>query len=128
MQMDEADLAARTQLTQIIDTKIQGSISTTASRVKEMGLGTGEELGTLQTESVRRSLINKRLKIIVSTNNGFEISDQDSSARIVDGIERNPFKANGINLNELTFLDPDYSQQKSELNETLTVVQQAISN
>jgi len=62
MQMDEADLAARTQLTQILDTKVQGSISTTASRVKEMGLGTGEELGTLQTESVRRSLINKRLK------------------------------------------------------------------
>ena len=62
MQVDEALLAGRSQLTQIIDTKVQGSISTTASRIKEMGLGTGQELGTLQTEAVRRSLINKSIK------------------------------------------------------------------
>ena len=62
IQLDEALLAARTQLTQIIETRVQGSISTTATRLRETGLGTGEELTTLQTQVVRNSLIDKSMK------------------------------------------------------------------
>lgn len=57
-----------------------------------------------------------------------EFSKQDTGTRSIGSVERNLLKPNGINVNESIFLDADYSSQKDELNETLTIVQRAISN
>ena len=52
IQRYEAKTAARAELTQIIETRIQVSISTTNTRLREVGLSSGQSISALQTQAI----------------------------------------------------------------------------
>ena len=62
IQRMEAKTAGRAELSQIIEVRIQSSISTTNQRLKETGLGTGEVISALQTQTTVSALADKVIK------------------------------------------------------------------
>jgi transcriptional regulator of heat shock response len=64
-QLDEASLAASFTLSQTIERLVEGSISTTSTRLRETGLGTGGELTTLQTQKTISNLIKQNLEMAI---------------------------------------------------------------
>ncbi|SVD58264.1 uncharacterized protein METZ01_LOCUS411118, partial [marine metagenome] len=62
IQRYEAKTAARAELCQIIEARIQISISTTNTRLKQVGLSSGQSVSALQTQAVGSALCDKAIK------------------------------------------------------------------
>jgi len=62
IQRYEAKTAARTELCQILKARIQVSISTTNTRLKEVGLSSGQSISALQTQAVGSALCDRSIK------------------------------------------------------------------
>mgnify|MGYP000594886690 CR=1 FL=1 len=62
IQRSEAKTAARAELSQIIEVRIQSSISTTNQRLKDTGLGAGREVSALQTQAIVSALADRVMK------------------------------------------------------------------
>ena len=62
IQRYEAKTAARAELTQIIEARIQVSISTTNTRLREVGLSSGQTISVLQTQTVVSALSDRAVK------------------------------------------------------------------
>ena len=62
IQRSEAKTAARAELSQIIEVRIQSSISTTNQRLKDTGLGAGGEVSALQTQAIVSALADRVMR------------------------------------------------------------------
>ena len=62
IQRYEAKTAARAELTQIIEARIQVSISTTNTRLREVGLSRGQSISALQTQAIVSALAERVVK------------------------------------------------------------------
>lgn len=62
IQRYEAKTAARAELSQIIEARIQSSISTSNTRLREVGLSSGQSISALQTQVVVSALADRVVK------------------------------------------------------------------